>query len=65
MDFDGNIVALRCPLGGLSYFEAGADQINAELALKKKTHTQQLFNQEVQAHSYLQRRSVALTPLVV
>lgn len=33
VDFDGNVVALRRPLGGLSHFEASANQINAELAL--------------------------------
>lgn len=33
VDFDGNIVALRCPFGGLSHFEASANQINAELTL--------------------------------
>lgn len=37
VDFDGNVVALRRPLVGLGHFESSADQINAELALRKYT----------------------------
>lgn len=33
VNFDGNIVSLRRPLGFFSHFETSADQINAELAL--------------------------------
>lgn len=33
VDFDGNVVALRRPLGGFGHFEPGADQVNTELAL--------------------------------
>lgn len=33
VDFNRNIVPLRCPLGGFSHFEASTNQINAELAL--------------------------------
>lgn len=34
VDFKRNIVALRCPFGGVSHFKASADQINTELTLK-------------------------------
>lgn len=33
VDFDGNVVALRRPLGGFGHFETGANQVNTELAL--------------------------------
>lgn len=33
VDFDRNVVALRCPLGGFGHFKTGANQVNTELAL--------------------------------
>lgn len=33
VDFEGNIVALRRPLGGFGHFETGTNQVNTELAL--------------------------------
>lgn len=60
MDFDRDIVALRCPLGGFSHFEASTGQINTELALKEhikiRVMAEQLFNQEGRAQSHLQKR---------
>lgn len=54
VDFDRDIVALRCPLGGFSHFEASAGQINTELALKEHIRL------ELWLSSYLTRK-VALS----
>lgn len=45
MDLDRDVVALSCPLGGFRHFEPSTNQINTELALKKKHNStaQQLF----------------------
>lgn len=50
MDFDGNVVALRRPLGGFGHFETGANQVNAELALSGdiRGETSSLHRREVQ-----------------
>lgn len=50
VDFDGNVVALRCPLGGFGHFEAGTDQVNTELAL-----TGDITHELPLVHRHLQR----------
>lgn len=37
VDFDGDVVALRRPLGGFGHLETGADQVDAELSLAGDT----------------------------
>lgn len=44
VDLDRDVVALRRPLGGFGHSEAGADQINTELALQRGT-AEAIFNQ--------------------
>lgn len=44
VDFDGNVVALRRPLGGFGHLETGSNQVNTELALRGD-NTHQLTHQ--------------------
>lgn len=62
VDFDGNVVALRRPLGGFGHFETGADQVDAELSLAGDSGRERPFLHPFIQHVRASHRPVDIWP---